>query len=197
MNCLGACSARPRADREYEKPTAPPYHCEPQPPFNPEFSTSHTYTRAAEGAPSASLSGVDHECLWVRAREDGDGASDGGADAPRGPRRSVYEGVDWPAAQAPLTPRRAMRELGRGGSLVAATIAALNSRVSGDKNHISEVLHVAAPTSTRALREPDDEELRRISSCCSERPVSTASETSERDSASVQSSEDPPPRHST
>ncbi|KAG7305508.1 hypothetical protein JYU34_009578 [Plutella xylostella] len=68
-----------------------------------------------------------------------------------------------------------MRELSRGGSLVAATIAALHSRADLEPK--------SRPPPARRRR--------------AERPLSTASEASERDSTSVQSSEDPPPRHST
>ncbi|XP_048481121.1 liprin-beta-1 isoform X3 [Plutella xylostella] len=67
-----------------------------------------------------------------------------------------------------------MRELSRGGSLVAATIAALHSRADLEPK--------SRPPPARRRR--------------AERPLSTASEASERDSTSVQSSEDPPPRHS-
>ncbi|XP_047545402.1 liprin-beta-1 [Vanessa atalanta] len=93
-----------------------------------------------------------------------------------------------------------MRELGRGGSLVAATIAALHSRSAVDvklrsitsRSTIEEDLDVSRPS-----RELKTEEfcLRRVSEV-SERPLSTASETSERDSASVNSSEEPPPQES-
>ncbi|KAJ2950464.1 hypothetical protein O0L34_g8708 [Tuta absoluta] len=88
-----------------------------------------------------------------------------------------------------------MRELGRGGSLVAATIAALHNRGA-----IEEKSRAIKPRPTsvenrnvsRPIREENEDHLRRASGC-SERPLSTASEASERDSASVQSSEEPPP----
>ncbi|XP_026326936.1 liprin-beta-1 isoform X2 [Hyposmocoma kahamanoa] len=88
-----------------------------------------------------------------------------------------------------------MRELGRGGSLVAATIAALHNRAS-----IEEKPRPVKPGSAcgesrnvlRSVKEDSADRLRRASGG-SERPVSTASEASERDSASVQSSEEPPP----
>ncbi|KAH9641875.1 hypothetical protein HF086_011625 [Spodoptera exigua] len=93
-----------------------------------------------------------------------------------------------------------MRELGRGGSLVAATIAALHNRTVVEEKPRSvksrstsaEIRNVA-----RSIREENFGEIgsRRISG--SERPLSTASEASERDSASVQSSEEPPPQDST
>ncbi|XP_034825125.1 liprin-beta-1-like isoform X1 [Maniola hyperantus] len=93
-----------------------------------------------------------------------------------------------------------MRELGRGGSLVAATIAALHSRSSGDaksrpfnsRSVTEENRNVLLP-----LRETEVEDFssQRFSGA-SERPASTASEASERDSASVHSSEAPPLRES-
>ncbi|CAH2092195.1 unnamed protein product [Euphydryas editha] len=93
-----------------------------------------------------------------------------------------------------------MRELGREGSLVAATIAALHSRSAVDvklrsinpRSTIEEDRNVSQPS-----REAETEEAcsRRVSEV-SERPLSTASETSERDSASVNSSEEPPPQES-
>ncbi|XP_049888109.1 liprin-beta-1 isoform X2 [Pectinophora gossypiella] len=91
-----------------------------------------------------------------------------------------------------------MRELGRGGSLVAATIAALHNRTAIEEK--SRAIK-RRPTSAearnvpRTIREEHDECSRRASGC-SERPVSTASEASEHDSASVQSSEEPPPHES-
>ncbi|XP_022828852.1 uncharacterized protein LOC111358158 isoform X3 [Spodoptera litura] len=93
-----------------------------------------------------------------------------------------------------------MRELGRGGSLVAATIAVLHNRtVVEEKPRLvksrstsAEIRNVA-----RSIREENFGEIRsRRVSGGSERPLSTASEASERDSASVQSSEEPPPQDS-
>ncbi|XP_050561418.1 uncharacterized protein LOC118263602 isoform X4 [Spodoptera frugiperda] len=93
-----------------------------------------------------------------------------------------------------------MRELGRGGSLVAATIAALHNRTVVEEKPRSvksrstsaEIRNVA-----RSIREENFGEIRsRRISGGSERPLSTASEASERDSASVQSSEEPPPQDS-
>lgn len=93
-----------------------------------------------------------------------------------------------------------MRELGRGGSLVAATIAALNSRtgVEDKSRSIKPRVSAAQTTTLRPLKEEhlSDDRSRRTSGY-SERPLSTASEASERDSASVQSSEEPPPQEST
>lgn len=94
-----------------------------------------------------------------------------------------------------------MRELGRGGSLVAATIAALHSRSAVDVKLLSIN---SRPTieedrnGSQPSREAETEEAcsRRVSEV-SERPLSTASETSERDSVSVHSSEEPPPQEST
>lgn len=91
-----------------------------------------------------------------------------------------------------------MRELGRGGSLVAATIAALNSRTddSEDKPRPAKArAHAGQNKCPRIKEEPEDRSRR--TSGYSERPLSTASEASERDSASVQSSEEPPPQEST
>lgn len=94
-----------------------------------------------------------------------------------------------------------MRELGRGGSLVAATIAALHNRTVVEekprpiksRSTSAEIRNVA-----RCISEENFGETRsRRESGCSERPVSTASEASERDSASVQSSEEPPPQECT
>lgn len=94
-----------------------------------------------------------------------------------------------------------MRELGRGGSIVAATIAALHNRTAVEekprpiksRSTTAEIRNVV-----RAIREEKfcDDKSRRAS-CASERPLSTASEASERDSASVQSSEEPLPQEST
>ncbi|XP_026747356.1 liprin-beta-1 isoform X2 [Trichoplusia ni] len=93
-----------------------------------------------------------------------------------------------------------MRELGRGGSLVAATIAALHNRTVVEekprpvksRSTSAEIRNVA-----RSIREENFGENRaRRASGGSERPLSTASEASERDSASVQSSEEPPPQES-
>ncbi|CAH0628716.1 unnamed protein product [Chrysodeixis includens] len=93
-----------------------------------------------------------------------------------------------------------MRELGRGGSLVAATIAALHNRTVAEekprpvksRSTSAEIRNVA-----RSIREENFGEIRaRRASGGSERPLSTASEASERDSASVQSSEEPPPQES-
>ncbi|XP_073966707.1 liprin-beta 1 isoform X2 [Choristoneura fumiferana] len=89
-----------------------------------------------------------------------------------------------------------MRELGRGGSVVAATIAALHSRSASEGKHRAPKLRSSPIQScTSGGVRSSREELRRASGC-SERPLSTASEASERDSASVQSSEEPPPNES-
>lgn len=94
-----------------------------------------------------------------------------------------------------------MRELGRGGSLVAATIAALHNRTGAEekprpiksRSTSAEIRNVV-----RAINEEKFcEDRSRRASGGSERPLSTASEASERDSASVQSSEEPPPQEST
>ncbi|XP_013185764.2 liprin-beta-1 isoform X3 [Amyelois transitella] len=92
-----------------------------------------------------------------------------------------------------------MRELGRGGSLVAATIAALHNRSSVDEKPRS--INSRAPAVvTRNVRSVQRNnlsvDLTRRESGGSERPQSTASEASERDSTSVQSSEEQPPRES-
>ncbi|XP_041973006.1 liprin-beta-1 isoform X2 [Aricia agestis] len=87
-----------------------------------------------------------------------------------------------------------MRELSRGGSLVANTIASLQNRAAANKNNST-----GAQTTDRSFRKPlrkirednDEDDLYRTSAA-SERPVSTASEASERDSASLQSSEERP-----
>ncbi|XP_075972231.1 liprin-beta 1 isoform X2 [Anticarsia gemmatalis] len=93
-----------------------------------------------------------------------------------------------------------MRELGRGGSLVAATIAALHNRTVAEekprpiksRSTSAEIRNVV-----RAIKEEKFcEDRSRRASGGSERPLSTASEASERDSASVQSSEEPPPQES-
>ncbi|XP_072942080.1 uncharacterized protein Liprin-beta isoform X4 [Epargyreus clarus] len=88
-----------------------------------------------------------------------------------------------------------MREVGRGGSLVAATIAALHSRSAIDERRPvkSHPTTVEDRNVLRSLKEEilHDDRSRRASGG-SERPVSTASEASERDSTSVQSSEEPP-----
>lgn len=100
---------------------------------------------------------------------------------------------------APFILNYNMRELGRGGSLVAATIAALHNRVSIDEKPRSvkpRPASVETRNAVRTLREEKEDRSRRASGG-SERPVSTASEASERDSASVQSSEEPPPHEST
>lgn len=94
-----------------------------------------------------------------------------------------------------------MRELGRGGSFVAATIAALHNRSSVDskpravksRSNSVEFRNTGPSVNEDNVRENPS----RRASDCSERPLSTASEASERDSASVQSSEDPPPHEST
>ncbi|CAG4941335.1 unnamed protein product [Colias eurytheme] len=88
-----------------------------------------------------------------------------------------------------------MRERGREGSIVAATIAALHSRSAIDVK--SQLVNPRPTTEVdrNVFRSPrnniHDDQLRRVS-VISERPLSTASETSERDSASIQSSEEPP-----
>lgn len=93
-----------------------------------------------------------------------------------------------------------MREHSRGGSLVAATIAALNHRSGAEdkprpaKSRASALQNRNVPTISE---ETFDEERSRRASAYSERPLSTASEASERDSASVQSSEELPPHEST
>ncbi|XP_063375228.1 liprin-beta-1 [Cydia amplana] len=88
-----------------------------------------------------------------------------------------------------------MRELGRGGSVVAATIATLHSRSASDGKHRATKLRASSVQSCNSGLRSEREDLRRVSGC-SERPLSTASEASERDSASVQSSEEPPPNES-
>lgn len=93
-----------------------------------------------------------------------------------------------------------MRELGRGESIVAATIATLSNRSSVDAK--SQAVHSRQDTEAerKVLRSPRNniyqDQLRRVSGI-SERPLSTASETSDRDSVSIQSSEEPPSREST
>ncbi|CAG9563273.1 unnamed protein product [Danaus chrysippus] len=86
-----------------------------------------------------------------------------------------------------------MRELGRGGSLVAATIAALHNRSADGKSRSINTRPTTGEERnvSQTIREDHVEDFcnRRISGV-SERPLSTASEASERDSASVQSSED-------
>lgn len=93
-----------------------------------------------------------------------------------------------------------MREVGRGGSLVAATIAALHSRSAIDERRPVKSHSTTAEDRNvlRSLKEEilHDDRSRRASGG-SERPVSTASEASERDSTSVQSSEEPPLHEST
>ncbi|XP_047517798.1 liprin-beta-1 isoform X2 [Pieris napi] len=88
-----------------------------------------------------------------------------------------------------------MRELGRGGSIVAATIATLNNRSTIDAKSQPVNTRPAAEVERNVLRSPRnniyDDRIRRASGI-SERPLSTASETSERDSVSIQSSEEPP-----
>ncbi|CAH2062973.1 unnamed protein product, partial [Iphiclides podalirius] len=82
-----------------------------------------------------------------------------------------------------------MRELGRGGSLVAATIAALHNRSAADGKPRS----LKPPPTATTLRASNEdtffEDNSRRTSAASERPQSTASEASAHDSASVQSSE--------
>ncbi|XP_028163795.1 liprin-beta-1 isoform X1 [Ostrinia furnacalis] len=92
-----------------------------------------------------------------------------------------------------------MRELGRGGSFVAATIAALHNRATDSKpRSIKSRSNSAEITNTLRTGTQDHfgEDISRRASDCSERPLSTASEASSRDSASVQSSEEPPPQES-
>lgn len=94
-----------------------------------------------------------------------------------------------------------MRELGRGGSLVAATIAALHSRSTADAKPCAFNSRTTTDEKRNFLLplkegEVEDFPSQRFSGA-SERPASTASEASERDSASVRSSEAPPPRDST
>lgn len=88
-----------------------------------------------------------------------------------------------------------MRELGREGSVVAATIATLHSRSASDGKHRASKLRASSVQSCNSGLRSERDDLRRVSGC-SERPLSTASEASERDSASVQSSEEPPPNES-
>ncbi|CAK1551960.1 unnamed protein product [Leptosia nina] len=87
-----------------------------------------------------------------------------------------------------------MRELGRGGSIVAATIATLHSRSATDAKFVVNP-RLAIEVEGNLLRSPRnntfDDRIRRASGI-SERPLSTASETSEHDSVSIQSSEEPP-----
>ncbi|XP_059062004.1 liprin-beta-1 isoform X2 [Achroia grisella] len=93
-----------------------------------------------------------------------------------------------------------MRELGRGGSLVAATIAALHNRtaIDGKPGTVnSRSISVESRNVVRSVtKEKFHDDISRRASGGSERPLSTASEASERDSASVQSSEEPPPHES-
>ncbi|XP_062527859.1 liprin-beta-1 isoform X6 [Bombyx mori] len=89
-----------------------------------------------------------------------------------------------------------MRELGRGGSLVAATIAALHNRTAGEKPPIPIKSRANTESKHSQLEKEISEKQSRRASGGSERPLSTASETSERDSASVVSSEEPPPQES-
>ncbi|XP_037297235.1 liprin-beta-1 isoform X2 [Manduca sexta] len=93
-----------------------------------------------------------------------------------------------------------MRELGRGGSLVAATIAALHNRTVAEaqpRGPVKPRVSTVQARNVRTLKENNitEEHLKR-ESYGSERPLSTASEASEHDSASVQSSEEPPPQES-
>lgn len=94
-----------------------------------------------------------------------------------------------------------MRELGRGGSLVAATIKALHNRTNVEDKRLAPIktrVAVVENKNVQSIKEESfSEDRSRRASGGSERPVSTASETSERDSASVQSSEEPPPQEST
>ncbi|XP_045533847.1 liprin-beta-1 isoform X2 [Papilio machaon] len=91
-----------------------------------------------------------------------------------------------------------MRELGRGGSFVAATIAALHNRSAVEKHQAFNSLPAVEKIAIPERRSEDNffEELSRRTSAASERPRSTASEASGRDSASVQSSEEAPPHES-
>ncbi|CAH0721538.1 unnamed protein product, partial [Brenthis ino] len=89
-----------------------------------------------------------------------------------------------------------MRELGRGGSLVAATIAALHSRsvVNGNLQSFNSRLNIEEDSNVSGSSKKiniEDLSSRRISEI-SERPLSTASEASDHYSASVNSSEEPP-----
>lgn len=93
-----------------------------------------------------------------------------------------------------------MRELGRGGSLVAATIAALHSRsvVNVKLQPFNSRLAIEEDSNASRTSGGNNAELlnsKRISEA-SDRPLSTASEESEH-SASVNSSEEPPPQEST
>ncbi|XP_053600468.1 liprin-beta-1 isoform X2 [Plodia interpunctella] len=92
-----------------------------------------------------------------------------------------------------------MRELGREGSLVAATIAVLHNRSSADgkPRSINSRAAAAVARNVRSVKQENlSADFSRRESGGSERPLSTASEASERDSTSVQSSEEPPPRES-
>ncbi|XP_052758259.1 liprin-beta-1 isoform X2 [Galleria mellonella] len=93
-----------------------------------------------------------------------------------------------------------MREFGRGGSLVAATIAALHNRTAIEEKPRPVNSRPISVESRNVVRSVTKENLyhdfSRRASGGSERPLSTASEASERDSASVQSSEEPPPHES-
>lgn len=93
-----------------------------------------------------------------------------------------------------LTPTRTMREYARGGPLVAATVAALGARAAPR----DLVPARAAPRDLPPARQRRPRRDRSISADTrADRPASTASETSERDSLSLQSGEEPPPRRST
>ncbi|XP_050672291.1 liprin-beta-1 isoform X3 [Leptidea sinapis] len=86
-----------------------------------------------------------------------------------------------------------MRELGRGGSVVAATIAALHSRSSDAKpTLVNQRLPTVDESNVLRTDRNNHEDKSRRDSAVSERPLSTASEASERDSTSIQSSEEPP-----
>ncbi|XP_068627876.1 liprin-beta-2 isoform X2 [Battus philenor] len=92
-----------------------------------------------------------------------------------------------------------MRELGRGGSFVAATIAALHNRSAVDdklQSFKSPPNVTEKRTLSRASEDILFDDYSRRTSATSERPRSTASEASGHDSASVQSSEEPPPHES-
>ncbi|CAK1578589.1 unnamed protein product [Parnassius mnemosyne] len=93
-----------------------------------------------------------------------------------------------------------MRELGRGGSFVAATIAALHNRSAAD-GKLQAFKSLSTVTESRNVLRISNEDIfaddySRRTSGASERPRSTASEASGRDSASVQSSDEPPPHES-
>lgn len=84
---------------------------------------------------------------------------------------------------------------------MAATIAALHNRTVVEEKprtgFTSSVPFVKIRNVEPVTESKFSEDRMRRASGGSERPLSTASEASERDSASVQSSEEPPPQEST